>query len=527
MGIPSYFKKITNEHPNIIKTKIPRCDRLFFDFNGIIHTSCAKLRSCIDKETSQYDFEMQLLKNISKYTLEIINMVKPNKLVYICIDGVAPLSKIKQQRNRRYLSVFINKEVPDDKYVWDTNAISPGTPFMNKLNLYLKQVFSNEQLKCETIISDSSEKGEGEHKIYDYINEKKADYNDIVYGLDADLIMLSLISKNKNIHLLRENIHFNLKYNRNQNRKEQSFLVLDINSFRNSILNYYNNKIDIHSYVCMCFLLGNDFIPPLSYINIHNNGIELLANAYIKVNENIDMSLVELNEDDNYELNLLFLEKLLEILQKSEDVEFKKEHDKYYNHRGHFKVKHLEIENYGDVHKNSDLKDMFDENNWRSTYYKHLFDSNIVTNTVMKASENYLDGIIWNVGYYFNKKHMKKWFYVYNYSPTILDLWNYVTSMTSEESIKKLNLNIESIFNDININEDEQLLLVLPPQSLNIISKDYTDLLDINSGICHLYPSKFEIMTYQKSKLHTCFPILPSLEYNSINKYILSCKKSI
>jgi 5'-3' exonuclease len=170
---------------------------------------------------------------------------------------------------------------------------------------------------------------------------------------------------------------------------------------------------------------------------------------------------------------------------------------------------------------------MFDENNWRSTYYKHLFDSNIVTNTVMKASENYLDGIIWNVGYYFNKKHMKKWFYVYNYSPTILDLWNYVTSMTSEESIKKLNLNIESIFNDININEDEQLLLVLPPQSLNIISKDYTDLLDINSGICHLYPSKFEIMTYQKSKLHTCFPILPSLEYNSINKYILSCKKSI
>lgn len=527
MGIPSYFKKITNEHPDIIKTKIPRCDRLFFDFNGIIHTCCAKLRSSTLPETKQHEFEKQLMNDISNYALEIIQLVKPSKLVYLCIDGVAPLSKIKQQRNRRYLSVYINNEIPSDKYVWDTNAISPGTPFMNSLNKHLKIVFSNKLLKCETIISDSSEKGEGEHKIYDYINEKKTDYYDIVYGLDADLIMLSLISKNKHIHLLRENIHFGINVNSKQNKFK--FLVLNVNALRNNILNAYDNLIDIHSYVCMCFLLGNDFLPPLSYINIYNNGLEILFSTYKQVKEITNMKLIDLNHEDNFELNFVFFENMLEILHKCEDVEFKKEHDKYYSNIHTYKSKQLQVENYGIVNKNNILKDMFLENNWRSKYYKYVFDSNQGTNTIMKASKNYVDGLVWNISYYFNKKYSQKWFYIFNYSPTALDLWNYVTSMKRDES---LNTSLYSFSNlnscedniDINITEDEQLLMILPPQSLHVMSKDYKQVLNIASGICHMFPKEFNIMTYQKSKLHTCFPILPNIDYNLIKNFVSSRK---
>jgi len=518
MGIPSYFRKITNQHANIIKSKIPRCDRLFFDFNGIIHNCCAKLRNTVDMNLSKSEFEAQLMNDIKDYTLEIIGIVKPTKLVYLCIDGVAPLSKIKQQRTRRYLSVFINNELPNNGYVWDTNAISPGTPFMIRLNEYLHKAFTNKHVSFETIISDSSEKGEGEHKIFDYINEKKADYNDIVYGLDADLIMLSLISKNQKIHLLREDVHFHHKRNTNH-EQNNTLLVLDVHTLRINLLNYFDNKIDIYSYVCLCFLVGNDFLPCLSYINIHNNGLETLTNAYVKVNELTEMSLIHKNNEDNFELNDLFFGKLLEILQKCEDVEFKREHDKYYNNATSYKTKKLRLDNYGTVNKNISFKDMFSEPNWRSYYYKHLFDSNIGTNTIMKASESYMNGMKWNVGYYFNKKYTQKWFYTHNYSPTILDVLNYVTSMGSCEH--HTTGDPYDPKNDIDIKPDEQLLMILPPQSLlTIMSNEYNGLLQIDSKVCHMYPFKFDIMTYQKSKLHTCFPILPNLDYKLIKEYV-------
>ena len=43
-----------------------------------------------------------------------------------------PKPKMQQQRYRRYKSALENK-------LWDTNAISPGTKFMNKLEKYLNK----------------------------------------------------------------------------------------------------------------------------------------------------------------------------------------------------------------------------------------------------------------------------------------------------------------------------------------------------------------------------------------------------
>ena len=59
----------------------------------------------------------------------------------------------------------------------------------------------------ELIMSSSNEHGEGEHKLFHHI--KKCDYsNDLValYGLDADLIMLSIfhLQNTKNVYTFRE-----------------------------------------------------------------------------------------------------------------------------------------------------------------------------------------------------------------------------------------------------------------------------------------------------------------------------------
>ena len=86
-------------------------------------------------------------------------------------------------------------QLREDGYAWDSNAISPGTPFMKKLSQRLKVL----QTPFKLIISDSSDVGEGEHKIFNYIrSNNETDIVDIIYGLDADLIMLSMLCDKQN-----------------------------------------------------------------------------------------------------------------------------------------------------------------------------------------------------------------------------------------------------------------------------------------------------------------------------------------
>jgi len=96
MGIPSYFHNLTKQYKNIIRSNPVKCDRLFLDFNGIIHTMCQQLRTDTLKDCDKDSFEEQLILKIIGYTNELIHITKPTNLVYLCIDGVAPLAKIKQ-----------------------------------------------------------------------------------------------------------------------------------------------------------------------------------------------------------------------------------------------------------------------------------------------------------------------------------------------------------------------------------------------------------------------------------------------
>ena len=78
---------------------------------------------------------------------------------------------------------------------WDSTAITPGTEFMNKLNLQVRYHFRkpNAYNVRQIIISGSDSPGEGEHKIFEYIRENTDDIKNmksVIYGLDADLIML-------------------------------------------------------------------------------------------------------------------------------------------------------------------------------------------------------------------------------------------------------------------------------------------------------------------------------------------------
>ena len=63
------------------------------------------------------DFERKLINAICKKIEDYIQQISPRQLVYVAFDGVAPVAKLNQQKNRRYKSWFINNYEPTDKKI--------------------------------------------------------------------------------------------------------------------------------------------------------------------------------------------------------------------------------------------------------------------------------------------------------------------------------------------------------------------------------------------------------------------------
>ena len=93
----------------------------------------------------------------------IINKINP-LFSYISFDGVVPLAKMAQQKQRRYKSYITKQILKTNK--WNTNAITPGTKFMNDLDDFLSLKFKKSD---KTFFTGSKQPGEGEQKIFQYI----------------------------------------------------------------------------------------------------------------------------------------------------------------------------------------------------------------------------------------------------------------------------------------------------------------------------------------------------------------------
>jgi 5'-3' exonuclease len=225
MGIPSYFSHVVRRHRQIIKLlnnksntidkSSPTIENLYLDSNSMIYDA---LRVVENQDTC--DFEERLIKAVHEKIHFYIRKICPTKIVFITFDGVAPMAKLNQQRTRRYktwyLSELKNKVMSQESQQskWNTSAITPGTSFMEKLSKSIRSIASPSASARPFIMISTSEKvGEGEHKIFEYIRanpEYHKDTTTVIYGLDADLIMLSLnhIQYTKQLYLHRETPEF-------------------------------------------------------------------------------------------------------------------------------------------------------------------------------------------------------------------------------------------------------------------------------------------------------------------------------
>mgnify|MGYP001318639328 CR=1 FL=1 len=555
MGIPKFFRFITKKHQQLIidpdsdidqdfeLLNIRAIKNLYLDTNCLIHPCCRKIidnfPELINKHNIQYSnnenninneiniisvLEQKMFNECINYIVKLYNFVKPTELLYIAIDGVAPRAKMEQQRIRRYRSnieqkfkeqIYIKHQY-HNQYYWDTNAITPGTTFMLKLSYYFQNNI-NKIIKdnINIILSDTSVCGEGEHKIVQYIRNNNNQDISCIYGLDADLIMLSLCLEN-DIYLLRESIQFNIIDN-------DKLLYLSIKSFKNILKKEIIDNIDIREitdfeldervvidYVFLCFLLGNDFLPHLVTLDISEGSLNQLLLIYTKL---ISIRKKYIINDSN--IDYTFLQQILSQLYNYEDITlqiFQKNIDKrnipnkFYHS---LLEKDLDLIKYYPIRykkKNIDLG----SKNWRDDYYKHYFYIKSVNKSkdyIDNLCKIYLEGLQWNLKYYLNDCPSWKWYFPYPAAPCLRELCQY--------------LNNRIYYKDFGISKPylpiQQLFIILPKQSSHLLPKSYSELIHSKClDIILYYPDNVSLDISNKLWLHECNPILPIINDQKI-----------
>jgi 5'-3' exoribonuclease 2 len=275
MGVPAFYRWLSEKYPKTVVNAVEESaikidgrrrfnlidieaenpngeeiDNLFIDMNGIIHP-CAH-----PEEGEQPKTEEEMFLRLMEYVDRIVACVRPRRLLYMAIDGVAPRAKMNQQRARRFRSAqeakeraeveaevreymeLMGQKPPAKQKSWDSNVITPGTKFMAKLSKFMRFYIRDRVNNCpgwkkfKVILSDAGVPGEGEHKLMSYIRNQRCQPNydpnqhHVLHGLDADLIMLGLATHEVKFSVLREEVLFGkAKYDKEKEAK----MILDGN----------------------------------------------------------------------------------------------------------------------------------------------------------------------------------------------------------------------------------------------------------------------------------------------------------
>jgi len=517
MGIPSYFSHIIKNHSQIIKKKRNGMvfERLYMDCNSILYDSYHEVynnKNNANNDNPNEIYQSILDKTVTKIEKYILDL-QPTDTIYIAFDGPAPVAKMEQQRNRRYKSWF---QSASNIHTSTTSKIpssifTPGTSFMHRLSVHMKNTFINKESKYRVqhiLLATPDEPGEGEHKLYEHLRENPliTTKNIAIYGLDADLIMLSLfhLSYTNNIYIFREAPEFMKSSVVMDSKKPEDCLWgLDIAQFGRSIANdmncAYPDNHRMYDYVFLCFLLGNDFLPHFPALNIRTYGIQRLLDTYrltIGNRPNTFLLTKTRNLDIHWKSVSIFITALAKYEYSfiKDEYAFRKKWDYLQGKierinssistsnkdKDANKDKDEMIESVPVIFRQDEIYICPSEKGWEKRYYSRLFSHQ--QSTTKEICVNYLEGLEWVCKYYICGCPDWKWKYKYMYPPLLCDLAPCVphykidffssTALTSKKSAS--------------ISPYVQLAYVLPRNQLFLLPKEKEEWLLKHYG--HLYP---------------------------------------
>ena len=556
MGVPGFFHWLWKKYKgtrfvfqkedlssktdkNLIK-KLNKIDYLFLDANSLVHPVCFKVLDDNPNLTDLDKLESKMLNAVIEYIDKLKDSANPQKALYIAIDGVAPIAKIKQQRQRRFKSVhdrtlwnnIKKKHNIKTSNSWNNSAITPGTIFMNKITK--KLIEYGKKSKVKVIFSSANTPAEGEHKILQFIKDdvKKGNKNSyVIYGLDADLLFLALTVPTKDIYLLRESTH--LKKAKSVNKKEDALSYVSIDTMKDLIVSSMNELIKreldatnssslnhvpenielINDFIFICCLIGNDFLPHLPSINIVKKGLDNLLSSYCyTVVAMSGFNCIDI-KNGNITINQIFIQTLIGHLGKGEELVLRKslKQKKWFRNSGGnkyeweiSKIENLQFKIDDPIKLGSD-----NPKKWRERYYQHYFHTNKseIDAYSRKMSEHYFRGMIWVANYYFDKCPSWEWYYPFDHGPLLVDMSRTLNS--------KNPYNLSTVKFELGkpLEPYMQLLAVLPPQSAFLLPESLQKImLNPKSSLAHMYPTDFKQDFINKGRYWQGIPYLPPLE---------------
>ena len=532
MGIPSYFSYIIKNYTNIIRSlksfQSGSFDHLYMDCNSIIYDAYYKIIQT-DKASNMdiAEFETTIIQDVITKIEHYIRYLQPTHTVYIAFDGVAPFAKMEQQRTRRNKSHYLsNVPLFKKSSQWELSSITPGTNFMNSLSKMINQHFLHSENKYNVkkmIVSCSDEPGEGEHKLFSHLrNHSLGNDNVAVYGLDSDLIMLSIFHLKycNNIYIFREAPEF-LKNSIPVDCQGEDPHFVDIQSLGRGILSHMNCKYSsdrrLYDYVFICFFLGNDFLPHFPAMNIRTHGIDVLLDIYNKyVGDHADAYFIS----EHNKIQWKYISRFVNEIAKREHEYLTQEYfvrDKFDHYRfpeNTDEERKRAFENTPIAYRAEEKYICPSEQYWDKRYYQALFKCERNPTFMKQLCNNYLEGLEWVCAYYSGDCPDWKWKYNYHYPPLFADLCKYIPHFETNFIEQQLTSRSTQSFSPYT-----QLAYVLPKQQLHLLpEKIQKFLLDHYSDMyCDEYEFQWAFCRY----FWESHPVLPKIELDMLEKWDL------
>lgn len=514
MGVKSFYLWYSRKFSDCL-SKQPQhpIDNLALDLNGLFHPVAQKVYQYGNyappmrflTRPARPKAMIQLFRAITDKIEYCRQVCRPRKRLILCVDGVAGLGKMNQQRQRRFRTA---KSMETTEQAFNPNAFTPGTKLMDHLtkyiDWYLRMMTTHhpEWKDLEIIFSNEKVPGEGEHKIMQYIKKYGNQTESYcIYGLDADLMMLGMVLPVDKVIIARE-------------ADENVVQFVDVSLFRKEILNimrwssgstahpssYFNEKDAVNDFVLLCFLVGNDFLPTVPSLTIMDGGINLMMDIY-KEHGKKNGHLTRIGRGHVIDFKIKALTEFLSVLGQKE----KEMLEKKYSGVPRFHPDPLIVQNL-DENKNLNME------KFKKEYYEKNFGGGQID--IKKLVSSYMDGMHWVLNYYVHSIPDWMWYFPYLYAPFLSDFEDVLVGYKCPRF--EANSHVPPFL---------QLMVVLPSSSADLVPSELSVLMTSpTSPLVAYYPKDFEVDMAGKKQDWEGVVLLPPI---SIGDFIECYKKEV